>query len=71
MKSQESAAAKKAMTKGKNSVMNGRALFSYNPELFKDAEGATDKIEFEEEEQKVDENLFAQEEVKEEDVDFD
>lgn len=29
----------KAAKGGKNSVMNGRALFSYNPNLFKDDEG--------------------------------
>lgn len=28
---------------GKNSIMNGRALFQYNPELFKDGEGAEDE----------------------------
>lgn len=48
--------------------MNGRALFQYNPDLFRDAEGAAEVIEFEED---VDKNLFAQEEVKEEEVDFD
>ena len=40
IKSQQSAAAKKAATKGKNSVMSGRALFTYNPDLFKDDENA-------------------------------
>lgn len=60
------------MTKGKNSVMSGRALFSYNPDLFQDAEGAAAEIVFEDEEgEQVDANLFAQEEVKEEEVDFD
>ena len=33
-KAQESAAAKKALSKGKNSVLSGRALFNYNPDLF-------------------------------------
>lgn len=34
IKSQQSAQAKKALSKGKNSVMSGRALFTYNPDLF-------------------------------------
>ena len=50
--------------------MSGRALFSYNPDLFKDNEGAIEEFP-EEEESKVDENLFANEEVNDEDVDFD
>lgn len=33
----------KAASKGKNSIMNGRALFSYNPELFKDDDDATEE----------------------------
>lgn len=37
---QEDKALKKAATKGKNSIMNGRALFTYNPDLFKDDEAA-------------------------------
>ena len=42
---------------GKNSVMNGRALFQYNPDLFKDednegeAEGPTQAKDEEEKEQ--------------------
>ena len=32
--SQKNADAKRKATKGKNSVMNGRALFTYNPDLF-------------------------------------
>ena len=65
LKSQESAAAKRQMTKGKNSVMSGRALFSYNPDMFKDQEGAADL-------DKVDQTLFETEEAKEEEeVDFD
>ena len=53
--------------------MSGRALFTYNPDLFKDQEGAADNIEeAKAEEENVDENLFANEEVKEdEEVDFD
>ena len=39
-KSLEDKAAKKAAAKGKNSVMNGRALFSYNPDLFQDDDNA-------------------------------
>ena len=34
---------------GKNSIMNGRALFSYNPDLFTDADGAADATAYEEE----------------------
>ena len=70
--------------KGKNSIMNGRALFNYNPDAFKDDENAAD-IEFEEEKEEsktnddnnkadaaVDKDLFANEEVNEdEEVDFD
>jgi len=41
VKSKESAEAKKKLSKGKNSVLNGRALFSYNPELFKDDDAET------------------------------
>ena len=37
-KAQEDKAFKKAATKGKMSIMNGRALFTYNPDLFKDDE---------------------------------
>jgi hypothetical protein len=33
-KTLEDKAAKKAASKGKNSIMNGRALFAYNPNLF-------------------------------------
>ena len=33
-KTMEDKAAKKAAAKGKNSIMNGRALFAYNPDLF-------------------------------------
>jgi len=56
--------------------MNGRALFTYNPDLFVDDEGNAanlDEIEEEsKEEAKVDTDLFAGEaEGEEEDVDFD
>lgn len=81
----------KAAAKGKNSIMNGRALFTYNPELFKDDENAIEEklvkaeVEFgdnpnyeQDEEEKVgdeeavDNDLFAGEEVNEdEEVDFD
>jgi hypothetical protein len=56
---------KRKMAKGKQSVMNGRALFTYNPDLFQDNEEATDDVPTKkmEEESKVDEDLFAQEEV--------
>jgi hypothetical protein len=37
--------------------MNGRALFTYNPDLFVDDEAAMDTMP--QEESKVDENLFA------------
>ena len=33
----------------KNSIMNGRALFQYNPDLFRDADGAADATAYEEE----------------------
>jgi hypothetical protein len=39
---EEKAAAGKKAGKGKNSIMNGRALFQYNPDLFKDDENAVD-----------------------------
>jgi len=37
---------------GKNSIMNGRALFSYNPNLFKDDEGIDEPIKAKDEEEK-------------------
>jgi len=49
--------------------MNGRALFSFNPDLFQDNEGALEELP-EEEEEKVDEGLFANEAGAEEEVDF-
>tara|TARA_B110000285_G_scaffold197905_1_gene229952 strand:- start:118 stop:294 length:177 start_codon:yes stop_codon:yes gene_type:complete len=58
--------------------MNGRALFTYNPDLFVDDENAVDDKDMEaveeekEEEAKVDNDLFANEAVDEdEEVDFD
>jgi hypothetical protein len=58
--------------------MNGRALFTYNPDLFVDDENAADDKDMEaieeekEEEAKVDNDLFANEAVDEdEEVDFD
>ena len=60
---------------GKNSIMNGRALFTYNPDLFVDDENAAadgDLEDIKEEEAKVDTELFAGEVVDEdEEVDFD
>lgn len=48
--------------------MSGRALFTFNPNLFKDADEEAEPKE----EAKVDANLFAGEAVPEEDeVDFD
>jgi len=58
---------------GKNSIMNGRALFTYNPDLFVDDEHAAEgDLEEKEEEAKVDTDLFAGETVDaDEEVDFD
>ena len=61
---------------GKNSIMNGRALFTYNPDLFVDdenaAEGDLEEITEDKEEAKVDTDLFAGETVDaDEEVDFD
>lgn len=69
-------AAKKLASKGKNSIMNGRALFQFNPDLFVDNDDeATNEILVKnenQEEEKVDESLFAGEVVDEdEEVDFD
>jgi len=72
---EEKAAAGKKAGKGKNGIMNGRALFTYNPDLFQDDEDAAGNEAYDEakaEESKVDENLFAAEDVNEdEEVDFD
>ena len=69
-KAQEDKAFKKAAQKGKNSIMNGRALFTYNPDLFKEPEMEEKKV-LPKEEEKIDSNLFANEEVDEDEVDFD
>lgn len=62
------AAQGRATKKASKGVMSGRALFTFNPDLFKDADNVVDV-----EEAKVDSNLFAGEAVPEEDeeVDFD
>lgn len=70
MKSEEMKAAQgRATKKAHKGVMNGRALFTYNPDLFKD----DDIVEEAKEEAKVDENLFAEEEAgaEEDEIDFD
>lgn len=56
--------------------MNGRALFTYNPDLFKDDDGAAAADIYEEEKEaepeKVDQSLFSGENAEaDEDVDFD
>lgn len=48
MKAEEAKAAKNKGAKGKQSIMNGRALFTYNPDMFKDDENAVEEIVFEE-----------------------
>mmetsp|Transcript_9986 Transcript_9986/g.16791 ORF Transcript_9986/g.16791 Transcript_9986/m.16791 type:complete len:85 (-) Transcript_9986:88-342(-) len=77
--------AAKGKQKGKHNIMNGRALFTYNKELFKDDDGAANADDYEEEKEQaegqktqgkkdtapVDESLFANEQVEDEDVDFD
>ena len=66
MKSDELKAAQgRATKKAHKGVMNGRALFTFNPELFKDTE-----MEETKEEAKVDAGLFAEEAVPD-DVEFD
>jgi hypothetical protein len=73
-KAADDKAAQKKASKGKNSIMNGRALFSYNPDLFKDDEnaGAADDYEEEKQAETVDAKLFAGEAInEEEEVDFD
>ena len=63
-KAETDKAMKKAAAKGKNSIMNGRALFTYNPELFKDDDGAAAADIYEEEKEQavpaeqVDQSLF-------------
>ena len=75
MKNAEVEKTKKKGGGGKNSIMNGRALFTYNPDLFVDDENAAadaDLEDIKEEEAKVDTELFAGEVVDEdEEVDFD
>ena len=88
MKDAEAALAAKGKGKSKAlQVLNGRALFNFNKELFQDDENAADAEEYEEvegeeakkadekdvvEESKVDQALFAAEAGDlEEDVDFD
>ena len=68
MKTEEiKAAVGRANKKASKGVMSGRALFTYNPDLFKDKDEEVVK-----EEAKVDENLFAGEAIPEEgDVEFD
>lgn len=50
--------------------MNGRALFTYNPDVFVDDEAAAGEEDFVEEEAKVDKALFAAGDAEEE-VEFD
>jgi hypothetical protein len=67
MKADEVKAAQgRASKKAHKGVMNGRALFTFNPELFKEAEAEESK-----EAAAVDTELFAQEAPTEEEVDFD
>ena len=47
MKEEEEKAAKGKSTKLKHSIMNGRALFTYNPTLFQDDENAVDASKYE------------------------
>ena len=57
----------RASKKAHKGVMSGRALFTFNPDLFKDKDA-----DIAAEEAKVDSNLFAAEEANaEEEVDFD
>ena len=56
----------RATKKAHKGVMNGRALFTFNPDLFKDADAVAEV-----EEAKVDNTLFEAEEANEEEVDFD
>ena len=72
--------AKGKKDKSQLAFMSGKALFSYNPELFADDENAADDVDFEEEkpeaaaaaeEVKVDEDLYKNDGGADEDVDFD
>ena len=59
------AAMGRATKKANKGVMNGRALFTFNPDLFKDQDEEVKEAA------KVDENLFAEEAGADDDVDFD
>jgi len=72
MKNAEVEKKTKKSTGGKNSIMNGRALFTYNPDLFVDDDNAAAEADMEQiEEAKVDNELFAAEDGADEEVDFD
>jgi hypothetical protein len=72
MKNAEVEKKSKKSTGGKNSIMNGRALFTYNPDLFVDDDNAAAEADLEQnEEAKVDNELFAGEDGADEEVDFD
>ena len=72
MKNAEVEMKSKKSTGGKNSIMNGRALFTYNPDLFVDDDNAAAEADLEQnEEAKVDNELFAGEDGADEEVDFD
>lgn len=51
--------------------MSGRALFTYNPELFADAEGAIDEANYEDEEEEGQEKKIEQQEESKEEVKVD
>ena len=51
--------------------MSGRALFTYNPELFEDAEGAIDEENYEDEEEEGQEKKIEQQEESKEEVKVD
>lgn len=73
MKEQEEKNAKlKAGKSRANNVMNGRALFTYNPDLFQDDDNAADSKAYEETkaDAPVDGSLFNAEGA-DDDVDFD
>ena len=72
MKNAEVEKKSKKSTGGKNSIMNGRALFTYNPDLFVDDDNAAAEADMEQnEEAKVDNELCAGEDGADEEVDFD
>jgi ABC-type lipoprotein export system ATPase subunit len=72
VKSAKAKAMKGSKTHG---VMNGRALFTYNPNLFQDDDNAGDADTYEEEKNQgdapVDQSLFAADQGADEEVDFD